>query len=327
MENNKIYFILMIIIFTLIIIIISNCDYHIDKFDNFDKFDKFDNNTKYMIIAKNNDLIINYKKYKEDLKYYMNIHFDYYVKDTNKPYARFITQLDRNSLYYRDKLIKLNYPFIIRKEQDGYYIDYQLPIRMINNKVADISWDDFNLIPKILVTCYDAPNEFISHISNILKDIDNIEYQYSNSNVDMLYDQFIYTKRVLNDIKQTLKNKKQNNKSLINSQNNIIKGAIPYINAEELKYVNKINSKDISLYTNNSYIEISIETRDFRFIYIYEQNDEDADKEFINLIKYLNDLENLDRLSDYYNRNLRYFRIPINIMRVIIKMGEYLKIF
>lgn len=377
MNNNEIFFILMIIIFTLIIIKLSHCNL----------IEKFEQEEKYMQITRNDDLIKNYRKYNEDLKYYMHIHFDYYVKDTNKAYARYITQLDRSRVYYQDKLSKLNYPFIIRKESDGYYIDYQLPNRMINNKVADISWDDFNSTPQILLTFYDAPDEFILHISDILKNFDNVSYQYSNSKVDMLYDEFIYKRRVLNDITQTLKplglklidtlettikaheeelksidvNKTKKNiqlmlenkfgKELTNRletqvQNEIqkqiddgleekiitkvqetIKGSTPYVKAEALKYLNKINVSDVSLFTQNSYIEISIEARDYRFIYIYDRNDPDADSELIDLIKYMNDVENLDYFSDYYTKDLRYFRVPINVIRVIIKMGEYLKIF
>jgi hypothetical protein len=106
-----------------------------------------------------------------------------------------------------------------------------------------------------------------------------------------------------------------------------IKDMTPYIEQESLKFLNKINISNIQTITQNSYIEISLETRDYRYIYIYDKNDPEALIELINLIKFLNDVENLDYINDYYTKNLRYYRIPINIMRVIIKFGEYLRLF
>ena len=411
MNINQFSFILMIIIFTLFIINLSNCN-NIEYFQS----ENIEKEQKFMKIDRNEDLINRYRKYNEDLKYLMHIHFDYYVKDTNKPYARYITQLDRNRSYYEEKLKTLKYPFVIRKESDGYYIDYQLPERMVNNKVEDISWEDFNDPSKILITLYDAPDDFIKQISDLLKSYDNIEYQYSNSKVDMLYDSYIYTRRVLTDIDKTLtplgkqiisdlqldyklekikteipnigqnieQNIKQNidqnvDRNIVNilnvklgkdftdylknqlkpylelqiktqtqtqTQTQIdnglqdkitvkldekldekIKDITPYINQESLKFLNKINTSYIQMITNNSYVELALETRDYRYIYVYDKNDPEAPSELLNLVKFLKDVENLDYVSDYYIKNLRYYRVPINIMRVLIKFGEYLKLF
>lgn len=386
MNFNEFVFILMIIIFTLFIINLSEC-YFITQKESFDNSIVVKSTENYMKIDRNNDLINRYRKYNEDLKYYMHIHFDYYVKDTNKPYAQYVTELDRNRTYYEEKLKTLKYPFIIRKEKDGYYIDYQLPNGIINNKVEDILWNDFNSPTKILITLYDAPENFIKQISNILKDYDNIEYQYSNSKVDMLYDNYIYTRRVLNDIGETLlplgkqiitdlqleEKIKQIKLNAPNIEQNIqlqvenklgkdftdylktqikpkieleikektpnltseikteierkIKDITPYVKQESLKYLNKIDVSDIQLFTNNSYIEMSLETRNYRYIYIFDKNDPNAPDELINLVRVLNDPENLDQLNDKYTKDLRYYRVPINIMRVIIKFGEYLKLF
>ena len=391
---NKFFYILVIIIFTLFIIYLLNCD----NIEYFESNTITINEEKYMKIDKKDDLINRYRKYNEDLKYNMNIHFDYYVKDTNKAYARFITQLDRNRLYYEEKLKILKYPFIIRKEISGYYIDYQLPNRMINNKIEDVLWNDFNSDTQILITLYDASEDFIKQISDLLKSYNNIEYQYSNSKADMLYDNFIYTRRVLTDIGQTLIpigkhiisnlhlekkfqelktnfENKENIKNIENKVENIsnvkigkdftdylknqikpqielkikqelndefkknitlgieekIRGFTPYFKQESLKFLNKINIDDmggsIQMITNNSYIELSLETRDYRYIYIYDINDPYASTELINLVNFLNDVENLDYINDYYTKNLRYYRVPINIMRILIKFGEYLKLF
>jgi len=374
MNNNEFLFILIIIIFTLFIINLSDCLF-ITKRESFDNALDIKNTEKYMKIDKNNDLINRYRKYNEDLKYYMHIHFDYYVKDTNKPYAQYVTEIDRNRTYYQEKLKTLKYPFIIRKGKDGYYIDYQIPNGIINNKVEDILWNDFNSPTKILITLYDAPENFIKHISDLLKDYDNIEYQYSNSKVDMLYDAYIYTTHVLNNIGETLlplgkqiisdlqleekikqiklntPNIEQNVQLELELENKLgkdftdylktqikpkieleiiekkIKDITPYVKQELLKYLNKIYVNDIQIFTNNSYIELSLETRNYRYIYIYDKNDPNAPSELINLVKVLKDPENLDQLNDKYTKNLRYYRVPINIMRVIIKFGEYLKLF
>lgn len=355
----------------------------IENFNNDKNIENIKNTEKYMKIDRNDDLINRYKKYNEDLKYYMHIHFDYYVKDTNKPYAQYVTQIDRNRSYYEEKLKTLKYPFIIRKEDNGYYIDYQLPDRMINNKVEDILWNDFNSPTKILITLYDAPDNFIKQISNLLKDYDNIEYQYSNSKVDMLYDNYIYTKRILNDIGETLlplgkqiisdlKLEEKIKQIKLNAPNieqqmeqqieqklgkdftDYLKTQIkpkleleikektpelkqkiekkiieltPSVKQESLKFLNKIDVGDIQMITNNSYIELSLETRDYRYIFIYDKNEPSAPNQLINLVKLLNDPENLDQLNDKYTKDLRYYRVPINIMRVIIKFGEYLKLF
>jgi len=101
----------------------------------------------------------------------------------------------------------------------------------------------------------------------------------------------------------------------------------PSVKQESLKFLNKIDVGDIQMITNNSYIELSLETRDYRYIFIYDKNEPSAPNQLINLVKLLNDPENLDQLNDKYTKDLRYYRVPINIMRVIIKFGEYLKLF
>ena len=91
--------------------------------------------------------------------------------------------------------------------------------------------------------------------------------------------------------------------------------------------IKKNNLTDITdeLLTTN--IEITIENRDFKYNFVYNQNDPEADLQLLNLFKYIYDKENLEFLTDHFTKNLRYYRIPINIMRIIIKFGEFLKLY
>jgi hypothetical protein len=72
---------------------------------------------------------------------------------------------------------------------------------------------------------------------------------------------------------------------------------------------------------------ISIETRDERFIFVYNEDDPESIIQLTNLFKYIQNSENLDFLNDRLSKKLRYFKVPLNVLRVLIKFKQYLKIF
>ena len=379
MKNINILFIIFIIISIIFLIYIyNNCILNekfdvsgsVNLFNKFNELNKMNNNKEkelkkletsnnvishpnstHVIINKNENLIKNYKDYNEDLKYYMNIYNDYFVKDTNKQYANFITNLDRNLVFYKTKLQVLNYPIIMRKENDGYYIDYNIDGKEFANKVMDTTWDDYDPLPShTIVTIYKIDENFMNKIKELLKEYNYIEYQYSNNKLDVLYDKFmrsdLVNKYITNSsIQKLLQNKNISNKiekfenNFITTKNiNLISNSLNSIlnhdqvntlikNNQVQDLIKKNNLTDITdeLLTTN--IEITIETRDYKYNFIYNENDPEADTQLINLFKFIHDKENLDFLNDRFTKNLRYYRIPINIMRIIIKFGEFLKLF
>jgi hypothetical protein len=91
--------------------------------------------------------------------------------------------------------------------------------------------------------------------------------------------------------------------------------------------IKKNNLTDITDELLSTNIEITIENRDFKYNFVYNQNDPKADTQLLNLFKYLYDKENLQFLNDQFTEQLRYYKIPINIMRIIIKFGEFLNLY
>ena len=114
-------------------------------------------------------------------------------------------------------------------------------------------------------------------------------------------------------------------------------GVKTFLNPDQINSIIRSNEADLlikeyglqdiadSLLSNN--IQISIESRDEKFLFVYNKNDEDATNQLLNLFKYMYDRENLDFLNDRISKDLRYFKIPINVMRIMIKFREYLKLF
>ena len=86
-KYNKTIFILFMIVALILLIRLYKCNTYNNK-ENFLSIRINDNTT---IINKNNHLIDYYPLYNEDLKYRMNMTNEYFVKDTNKSYANFIT--------------------------------------------------------------------------------------------------------------------------------------------------------------------------------------------------------------------------------------------
>lgn len=310
------------------------------------------NSKNSIIINKNEKHIKNYRDYNEDLKYYMNIYNDYYVKDTNKQYANFITNLDRNLVFYKTKLQLLNYPIILRKENEDYYIDYEIDGKLIPNKVMDSRWDNYDILPShTVVTIYKIDDEFLNKIKNLLKDYNHIlEYQYSNNKLDILYDKFmsseLVNKYITNSSLQKLlqnknvSNKIENfeNKFMTPKNTNLVYNSLnSVLNSNQINtliksnqihdLIKKNNLTDITDELLTSNIEITIENRDFKYNFVYNQNDPEADSQLLNLFRYIYDRENLKFLNDHFTKNLRYYKIPINIMRIIIKFGEFLKLY
>ena len=346
-KYNKHLFILFM--FVIIIFLIKLYYYNINEY-----FDSIPSNN-IIIIKKNQDLITNYINYNHDLKYYMNSKNEYFVKDTNKPYASFITNLNRNATYYQTKMKLIHYPLKIRIANDGYYIDYTINGNIVPNKVMDVTWDDFDPYPsKAIVTIYKYDQDFLNTLKDILKKYKHLEFQMSDNKLDILYDKYmsldIVNKFIKNNNNDVILKKNNINDKQIEETVNIVKQNLnkadtekvqsilnTLLNSDQLDTIIKSNQVQNITKTNNlseitdsilsNNIQISIESRDERFLFVYNKDDTEALTQLLNLFKFIYDKENLDYLSDKNTKNLRYFKIPINVMRIIIKFKQYLGIF
>ncbi len=338
-KYNKTIFILFMIVALILLIRLYKCNRYNNK-ENFLSIRINDNTT---IINKNNHLIDYYPLYNEDLKYRMNVTNEYFVKDTNKSYANFITNLTRNAEYYKNRIANLKYPFTLRFEKDGYYVDYKLNNKIIQNKVSEHNWENYDLIETdTIITIYDFDYTRMNKIKSQLSNFDYLYFQISDINQDLLYDKFdtediinnIVINSVLNSIKNNPDKQFQIDKKYIDLINNIIKEQIGNEQFNSL-----INNNQIQLYFKNNNLQfiideikknniiITIETRDERFIFVYNEDDPEANNQLINLFKYIQNSENLDFLNDRLSKKLRYFKVPLNVLRVLIKYKQYLKIF
>jgi hypothetical protein len=138
----------------------------------------------------------------------------------------------------------------------------------------------------------------------------------------------------LNSIKNNPDKQFQIDKKYIDLINKIIKEQIG-----NEQFSSLINNNQIQLYFKNNNLQfiideikknniiITIETRDERFIFVYNEDDPEANNQLINLFKYIQNSENLDFLNDRLSKKLRYFKVPLNVLRVLIKYKQYLKIF
>lgn len=439
--------------------------------------------SKSLVIDRYDDLIKNYKIYSSELKYYLNKENEYYVKDSNKDYARYIENLTRNESYYSNKLNSFKYPINLIFDNNCYYIDYNIKNNVIRNKVIDLSWTDFNLLhTNTIITIYNLEYD-INNIKKFLKEYDYLYFQVSDIQYDILYDNYevinvIYNYiinsvigNIFNEIKKNMidktindkiinnniintnnqlknynntfdnnvynninnnkineksesnedlllkiqnsylqKDKKLNdlillkaqrldknndidlndtllnddklndseinsllndsqsdsllNNSQLDSQNlktkllknikinkvytdmsdkintdlldNIYKLLINNLNNEQINTLIKSNKIQILLKelklenilniitTNN--VTLTIETRDDRYIFVYNKYDMEGYSQLINLFKYLNDKEDLTNFSDRIIKDLRYFRIPINVLRIMERFKRYIKL-
>ena len=338
-KYNKSIFIMFMIVTLIILIYLYKCNTN-NKKENFLSITINDNTT---IIKKNNHLFDYYPLYNEDLKYRMHMTNEYFVKDTNKSYANFISNLTRNADYYRNKIANLKYPFILRFEKDGYYIDYRFNSKIIQNKVTEHNWENYDLLETdTIITIYNYDYEVMNKIKSQLSNFDYLYFQIADITQDMLYDKFntedIVVKYIINSVLNNIVNNPDNNfqldKKYVNLVNKIIR---EQLSNDQFNSLIKENQIQVFLkHSNLNFIIdeiiknntiIAIETRDERFIFVYNQDDPEANIQLQNLFKYIQNSENLDFLNDRLSKKLRYFKVPLNVLRVLIKFKQYLKIF
>ncbi len=338
-KYNKTIFILFMITVLILLIYLYNC-----HSNNKEQFLSITVNDKTAIINKNNHLIDYFPLYAEDLKYNMHITNEYFIKDTNKSYANFITNLTRNIEYYKNKLSKIKYPFVLRAEKDAYYVDYINNNKIIQNKVSDNNWENYDLLEThTIITIYNYDYNILNKIKGDLSKFDYLYFQVSDIKQDIAYDRFnnedtinIY---ILNSVLYNIINNYNSKKfkleeRYINQIYDIIKDKL---SIEQFNSLIQTNQIQIFLKHNNltyiidkiieNNIIISIETRDERFIFIYNEDDPESSEQLLNLFKYIQNPENLEFLNDRLSKKLRYFKVPLNVLRIIIKFKQYLKIF
>ncbi len=338
-KYNKTLFIMFMIIVLILLIHLHNC-----YLNNKESFLLITVNDKSTTINKDNDLIQNFSLYAEDLKYNMNITNEYFIKDTNKSYANFITNLTRNVEYYKNKLSIIKYPFVLRAEKDAYYVDYINNNKIIQNKVSDNNWENYDTLEThTIVTIYNFDYNIFNKIKSYLTEFDYLYFQVSDIKQDILYDRFdnenIINIYIINAILDDIINNYNDNKfkleeRYINEIYDIIKNNI---SLEQFNSLIKSNQIQVFLKNHNlgyiidkiiqNNIIITIENINERFIFIYNEDDPEAKEQLINLFRYIQNPENLDFLNDRLSKKLRYFKVPLNVLRIIIKLKQYLKIF
>jgi hypothetical protein len=324
------------IVALIILIYLYNCNTY-NKIENFLSIKINDDTT---IIKKNNHLIDYYPLYNEDLKYRMHLTNEYFVKDTNKSYANFITNLTRNANYYKNKIANLKYPFILRFEKDGYYIDYRFNSKIIQNKITEHNWENYDLKETdTIITIYNYNYEVMNKIKSQLSKFDYLYFQIADINQDMIYDKFDTEDNVIKYIINSVLNN-----IVTNPDNNyqVDKIKINKIIKEKLskdQFNTLINNDQIQIFLQNNNLNfiideiiknntiIGIETRDERYIFVYNEDDPEAIIQLNNLFKYIQNTENLEFLNDRLSKKLRYFKVPLNVLRILIKFKQYLKIF
>jgi hypothetical protein len=337
--NNKIFIVFMVIV---LILLIKLADCYI--ISNKEQFISITVNDKTAIINKNQHLIDYFPLYVEDLKYNLNLTNEYFIKDTNKSYANFITNLTRNIEYYKNKLSRMKYPFILRFEKDAYYIDYINNNKIIQNKVSDNKWENYDLLEtNTIITIYNFDYNVMNKIKSELSNFDYLYFQVSDIKQDLMYDKFdnedsvnVYIiNTVLYNIVNNYNNKKfKLEERYVNKIYDIIKNNI------SREYFNSlIQTNQIQVFLKNNNLTfiidniiknntiITIETINERFIFVYNEDDPEALDQLKNIFKYIQNSENLDFINDRLSKKLRYFKVPLNVLRVLIKFKQYLKIF
>jgi hypothetical protein len=339
-KYNKTIFIVFMIVVLILLIHLYNCY----STDTKEQFISIRVNDKTAIINKNNHLIDYFPLYVEDLKYKIHLTNEYFIKDTNKSYANFITNLTRNIEYYKNKLSIIKYPFVLRAEKDAYYVDYMNNNKIIQTKVSDNNWENYDLLEThTIITIYNYDYNILNKIKSDLTQFDYLSFQVSDIKQDILYDRFnnedtvnIYiVNSVLDNIINNYNNKKfKLEERYINEIYDIIKNKISIEQFNSLIKTNQIQVffKNHNLgYIIDKIIEnniiISIENINERFIFIYNEDDQESKEQLLNLFRYIQNPENLQFLNDRLSGKLRYFKVPLNVLRIIIKFKQYLKIF
>ncbi len=212
---------------------------------------------------------------------------------------------------YKDDNNFLNYIKNLLKDYSGLDLEFQT-----SNNILDVIYDRYMTMDFITKAIQDNK---IDAIINRLADI-NI-----NDKIALL--------DYLNNI--NLSNS-ETQKLLYSSKNNDKVSTI--IKSDLFKKIVKVDTENVINFTNSDifknllketekmlqYVKISIETRDERYLFLFDEKNPESINQLINLFNYIYNHEDLQNLNDLITKNVLYYKIPINIMRVLINFKNYI---
>jgi hypothetical protein len=352
--------IIFIVIIILIIILITNINEDLSSISN---------DNENIIINRNNQLIKDFRFYMEDLQFYINRDNEYYVKNTNKNYGKYILNMHRYRDYYKNRILLMLYPVKLRQERNNYYIDYKINGQIIPNKVYDESWSDFedsypniwgfnnptnkiintelkNFPSKAIITIYSTNNKVYEIVNDILKNFNNYEIQICTDKFDLLLNKALSLNKISEILGGDLFNKVINDnlgtsidnatgfltKNSILKSEQISEGINAILNSEQFNQIisskeissklDKYNLGDINRELTSDNAQVTIETRNDKYVFIYNIHDDNQKEELINLLDYIQDPEDL-AFRRSFNKKLKFTKLPINPYRILISFRKY----
>lgn len=197
-----------------------------------------------------------------------------------------------------------------------------------------------NFPSKSIITIYSKNENVIKSVSDILKSYNNYEIQICIDKLDLLLNKVLSMNKISKLLGSDLYNNLLNGQldkfteiinktgidSTINSSINSILNSDQFnqiIESEEISSkLNEYNLSDIQteLVSDNS--QITIETRNDKYVFIYNINDLNQKENFIELLDYIQEPENLSFRNSIYKK-IKITKLPINPYRILILLKQY----
>lgn len=245
---------------------------------------------------------------------------------------------------------KINDKIVPNKVYDESWSDFQDSYPNIwgfdNPKNKIINPNLKNFPSKAIITIYSTNNEVYDTVSNILKNFDNYEIQICTDKFDLLLNKALSLNKISEILGGDLFNKIINNNlgtsidnaarflttnSILKSEQ-ITEGINAILNSEQFNQI--ISSKEISskldeynlgdikreLTSDNP--QITIETRNDKYVFIYNIYDNNQKEDLIHLLDYIQDPEDL-KFRRTFNKKLKLTKLPINPYRILILFKKY----
>ena len=305
-------------------------------------FEKMTNTSEdYIIIKRNNKLIKEFNFFMEDLQYYLNRDNELYVKNTNKNYGTYILNMQRYRDYYKNRFLLMIYPIKIRKSNNNYYIDYNFNGIIIPNKIFDEEWFDFqdsypniwgfnnpqnyiknsnlkNFPSKAIITIYSTNSDVYDTVKSILQSYHNYEIQICQDKLDLILNKVLS----MNKISELLGDKLYN--SLLNGELDYITNISDKIGVVDINSIlnsNQFNEILQSEQLNSDNAQITIETRNDKYVFIYNIKEQSQKADLIELLDYIQTPADTNLTT--YNKKLKFTKLPINPYRILILLKNY----
>ncbi len=217
---------------------------------------------------------------------------------------------------YKEDNNFLNYLKDLLKDYSGLDLEFQ-----ISNNIIDIIYDRYMTMDYITKAIQE-------------NNIDDIINRLSNINISDKIALLSYLNKInlSNTQTQQLLYFAKNNSDKINTiiKSDLFKKIVKVDTENVINFTKSNTFKDIVKETETmiQYVKISIETRDQRYLFLFDdKNPQESVQELIHLFNYIYNHEDLENLNDLITKQVKYYKIPINNMRVMINFKNYLKAF